>query len=200
MDNEFSAIDYGTGNCALKMYSLEKTLVADNVFHDTGNGSEAVVAIKDSISQFEVRSNEFYDVQGLALGGNMATTMFQTFGEFRFNNVRAAGYGAMLINQNGEVGRIRAYRNTLQGSIELRWVESHNGPISFERNVIVNDDGGEAPRPFFRYVEVADPSRITEDDDLTGAPADGMLDELGDLVGEFMRWLGTHGHQLAPCD
>lgn len=50
------------------------------------------------------------------------------------------------------------------------------------------------------YVDVTDPSRITEDDNLSGAPADGMIDELGDLVGEFMRWLGTDGHQLASCD
>jgi hypothetical protein len=200
MDSEFSAIDPGTGNCALKLYSLEKSLVADNVFHDTGDHSEAVVAIKDSIPQFEVRGNVFYDIGGLALGGNMATGVFQTFGEFRFNNVRAAGHHAMVLNQNGQIGPVRTYRNTLQGRVELRWVDSEDGPLSFERNVLVNDDGSEAPRPFFYYVDVTDPSRITEDDDLTGAPADGMLDDLGDLVGEFVRWLGTHGHQLAPCD
>ena len=148
-----------------------------------------------------MRSNEFYDVQGLALGGNMATTMFQTFGEFRFNNVRGAGMGAMLLNQNAEVGRIRAYRNTLQGRIEIRWVDS----ATWADLVRAQRDRERltAARRHARSSTTStssDPTRITEDDNLTGAPADGMIDELGELVGEFMRWLGTHGHQLAPCD
>ncbi len=199
-DNEFSELDYGTGNCALKLYSMERPLVADNVFHHTGEGEEAVVAIKDNIAAFEVRGNTFHDIGTLALGGNMHATTFPTSGEFRFNNVRTAGRSAMRLNQDGMVGRIRAYRNTLQGRVEIRIVDAEDGPIAFERNVIVNDDGMLAPRPFFYYVDVADPTRITADDDLMGAPADGVVDELGELVDGFLRWLGTHGHALAPCD
>jgi hypothetical protein len=199
-DNEFSELEYGTGNCALKLYSMERPLVADNVFHHTGEGSEAVVAIKDSIPGFEVRGNTFHDIGTLALGGNMATTVFQTSGEFRFNNVRTAGRMAMTLNQNGQIGPMRAYRNTLQGRLEIRLVDAEDGPVSFERNVIVNDDGAEAPRPFFYYSEVTDPTRISAEDDVTGAPAEGVVDDLGALMGRFLEYLGTHGHALAPCD
>src|SRR5688572_287392 len=69
----------------LKLYSHEKTLIEDNVFH----GAEAGIALKGDVRQFTVLGNTFERIRKIAIRGNMHDTT--THGEVLFNNVRSAG-------------------------------------------------------------------------------------------------------------
>lgn len=196
-DVELANIDNGTGNCGLKLYAMDKPLIADNLVHDTGASME-VIAIKAGILQFDVRGNTFWNVGGNAIGGNMHYE--RTSGEIRFNNVRAADTMALRLNQDGMAGSIHVYRNTLQGRVQVDSVDTVDGPFSFNNNVIVNDDADLAPLPHFYFQEVVDALRITSTDDITGVPADGIVDAEGELQGASLQYLGTHGHALGSCE
>ncbi|HET6583895.1 MAG TPA: Ig domain-containing protein [Nannocystaceae bacterium] len=200
-DNEFAALESGTSNSGLKLYSLSKVLIADNDFHDIATLGEAVIAIKDSIVQFDVRGNEFWQLEAPGIGGNMSMTDdVRTFGEIRYNNVRTAGATAMFLNQDALVGELDVYRNTLQGRVEIRWIDATNGPVDLRANVVVNDDADADPMPFYDLVDVSEPSRITDVDGLYGTPADGIVDDAGDLQGAYAEYLGTRGHELGTCE
>jgi hypothetical protein len=199
-DNTFSDITYGTGNCALKMYSLNKSLVEDNIFHSTDAGGEAIVAIKSDIPRFTVRRNTFYDIRTPAIGGNMHRINDATSGEILFNNVRAGASVALFINQDGQAGRIDVYRNTFNGRVWVRNTDSGDGPFNFYNNVIVSGDppGRWISESRIHFENVTDAARIIATNNLEGTPSQNLTDSSGSLSAPNAAYLGTHGWQLRP--
>jgi hypothetical protein len=197
-DNTFSGITYGTGNCALKMYSLNKSLVEDNVFHSTDAGTEAIVAIKSDNPRFTVRRNTFYDIRTPAIGGNMHMINHATYGEILYNNVRAGTSAALFINQDGQAARIDVFRNTLSGRVWVRNTDAGDGPFNLYNNVIVSSDpaGRWVSGSRIHFENVTDASRVTMTNNLEGSPSENIIDSSGNLTATYASYLGTRGWQV----
>ncbi len=200
-DSEFFDINYGTGNCALKIYSQAKILIESNYFHHTDNGAEAVVALKQDIRQFTVRSNVF-NIPGKAIGGNLSSYQNAetrtTHGEILFNNV-IAGMFAIDLNQNSQAAQIYVYRNTLVGPVRVREADANDGPFTFTRNVIVNNDAGTPSGSHISHYYVTDPSRIVAVQNLAGYPSDNIVDSSGNLTSGYASYVGNTGHMVGPA-
>lgn len=196
-DNTFSNIQYGTGNCALKLYKLHKLLVEDNVFRDTTPGSEGVLAIKATSSQYSVRGNLFYNIGTQAIGGNQNSgDGVITGGEVLYNTVLVPNGGAIEFNHDGAAGQTFMYRNTFVGTVLASNVAAGDGPFHLSFNVIVNNDSGTPSGSHIRHGLVSDPSRIVLTNNLTGFPSNNIVDSQGQLTAGYASYVGTHGAQL----
>lgn len=169
----------------IKVYAQNKMLIEDNTFHGIGAGIE----LKYDARQYTVRKNTFYNIGSIAIGGNMHATT--THGEIAFNNVRSAAL-ALDLNQDSMAGLTHVYRNTFQGTVRVRSVDSGDGPFDIRHNVIINNDGGSR----VVFMDVSDTSRINIVDNLTGSPSSGIVDTLGNLTANYSQYVGTRGHQV----
>jgi hypothetical protein len=150
------------------------------------------------VPRFEVRGCTFDDNTGATAGlfGNMhegAEGDGQASGEVRYNIMLTPGSLAQVVNQDGMAAEIHLYRNTFVGDVLVMNADSDDGPFRFTRNVIVNESD-EADH--ISIEGVSDPSVIIALDNLTGYPADGIVDGGGVLQGQFAMFLGSRGHQL----
>jgi hypothetical protein len=172
---------------ALKIYSLWKLLIEDNLFRDVAAGT----SLKADIPQFTYRRNTHVNVQDQGVGGNMNYTT--TYGEILYNLFnQPSSTRAVRINQNMVTQRVDIYRNTVIGRLQIENIGSNNGPFRVYNNVIVNNDSG-TPSGSHVY---ASSSSYEFGDNLTGYPSDGLVDSFGALTGNSTRFIGTHGHQL----
>jgi hypothetical protein len=184
-DSEFYGV---TGEAVtLKIYAQRKLLIEDTVHHDSTIGIE----LKDDVRQFTVRGSTFFSIARAAIGGNMHQTT--THGEILYNNAR--GGLALDLNQDGMAQRIFVYRNTLVGRVQVRNTDAADGPFTLSNNVIVNDDAGTPPGSHVTHSGVSAPSRIVLTDNLTGSPADNIVDAAGNLTAQHAASIGRHGHQ-----
>ena len=118
-------------------------------------------------------------------------------GELRFNNINTPNAEVSLdINQDSLASEVFTHRNTVVGTVWVRFVESTDGPFTFSNNVIVNNNSDTPQGARITYYVVSDPSRIILRDNLSGAPSAGIVDSNGLLSANYARYLGTHGHQL----
>lgn len=172
--------------CVLKQYCTQKLLVEDCVWHTVYEG----VHLKGgSGQQFTIRSNDAYDCDNEALGGNMnGNPAFS--GEICFNLFRTSPW-VLLLGQDGIADEIDVYRNTLLGPIGCRQTTGE-GPYRFSHNVIENANGANTPPYFSTYVVMDnDTSTIITHDNLTAAS--GLVDANGLLVNRAL--VGTYGHE-----
>lgn len=210
--NTFTDLKYiatSGNNCSLKMYSMWRPLVANNTFSNSEDGSEAVVAIKSDITEFDVRQNTFSNIGGLALGGNMHQIQDPTSGEIRFNLVLSAGVGsaqaqpgALRLNQDGQASAIYTQRNTFIARVHIEDVVTANGVFTISENVIVNSDSAQTPWSYITDTNITDASRVSESNNLKGVAADNITDANGDLQGTYLTNYGPNsanprGHMLS---
>lgn len=179
----------------IKLYSQNKTLIENNVFHDT----VAAMELKSDVRQFTVRGNTFYNIttniwDALAIGGNMHGLNDQptTGGEICYNNVRSTDNLAISLNQDGQAMPIYVYRNTFVGHVAVTNTDAADGPFTFRNNVIINNDGGNR----IQLIGVTAPERVIVTNNLAGAPSQAIVDSLGNLTAAYAQYLGTMGYQL----
>lgn len=197
----FNDIQYGTGNCALKLYGNNKMLIEGNVATNTGADDEATFAIKgDVLTRITVRGNSGdFDVTGI--GGNMASTPGMT-AEICYNCIRSDDTAFTLgVAKVTNLGQVDVYRNTFVGHIIIHNLVTADGPYNFRRNVIINSAGAQTPWPYFSEFAVSDQTRLVLDNNLTGAAADAIVDASGNLQGAYLTNYGPttenpRGYQL----
>ena len=207
-DCEFASIDYGTGNCCLKLYDLIRCVLEDLEIHDntTGSGNEGMIALKDMCEEFCVRSCTGYNLDGTFIGGNhhMTVTAHPTAGEITYCNCKDADVAALEINNDGEAGAFVIERCTLQGVVNIRNTDVSDGPFTFRNCVIVNAQGGNTI-PFVTTSGTVDATRVSMLGDLTptgtenlmGNAAAAIVDANGLLIGSYRTsFLGSWGHEL----
>jgi hypothetical protein len=187
-DSEFYQ-PYEPSELGIKVYGQNKLLIEDNVFHGI-----AGIELKNDARRYTVRRNTFYNIQGLAIGGNMHTET--THGEILFNNVRGNAPLALDLNQDAMAGMTHVYRNTFSGTVRVRNVITANGPFDLRHNVIVNGDSGTPAGSHVVYEYVVDPARIHQVDNLAGYPTDNIVDTGGNLTPAYAQYIGSRGHQL----
>jgi hypothetical protein len=117
------------------------------------------------------------------------------FNEICFNFSEGNTYSTVYVNSSGTVGTNHIYRNTLIGSLLFRIVDSGDGPIYINNNVIINNDNHSSTTPHIRenvgeyYTITAEIAEVT--DNLTGGTTDGIVDESGYLLNS--EYVGTYG-------
>jgi hypothetical protein len=181
----------------IKQYSHRKLLWEDLTFRDSGGGPD----LKAHVPRFEVRGCSFlHNGDGYCgLFGNLAMsndTGETASGEIRYNLVLCGDSPttwAMDVNQDGQSSEIHLYRNTFVGTVRVRNTDSADGPFDFTHNVIVNSS---TEQDHVTFEAVDDPTRVTFSDNLTGTPADAIVDENGELQGAYVEHLGTRGHVI----
>jgi hypothetical protein len=189
-DNDFH--DNACGG--IKQYSHQKLLWEDCQFRNSGDGPD----LKSHVPRFEVRGCSFHDNSGGRAGlfGNMNEGQEGNelaSGEIRYNMMLTPGSLAQIVNQDSQAAEIHLYRNTFVGDVLVLNADSDDGPFRFTRNVIVNESD---ETDHISLEGVSDPSVIIYLDNLTGYPADGIVDSGGVLQGQFTSFLGSRGHQL----
>lgn len=188
-DSEFAN---APSDLALKTYTQRKMLIEDNNLHDLHYGTE----LKADMPQFTYRGNRHYNIPGRAIGGNMHESA--TSGEILFNLVLGSGSEAALdVNQDGMARRIDIYRNTFVGRVRVRNTDLLDGPFRFQNNVIVSNDPGTSLLSRILLESVSDLLRITQLNDLTGAPSAGIVDAAGNLTANYSQHIGSRGYQLS---
>jgi len=181
--------DVTGASVTIKVYAQRKLLIEDTIHHH----APLAIELKDDVRQFTVRGNTFHDVSSTAIGGNMHEPT--THGEILFNNVRAGV--ALDLNQDGMAGPIHVYRNTLIGTVQVRNADADDGPFFLTRNVIVSGERGYRGSRVELLAGVSEPKRVVLAENIGGSPSAGLVDKAGHLQGKYLRYLGTHGHQLA---
>ena len=196
----FTNVIGGTGNCALKLYGMNKWLIHGNTFSNTGTHSEGTIAIKGGLSapdggstslvQGTVRANTL-DCDVTAIGGNMAGNAPGYSGEICYNNVYSDDTALTLgVSKVTTLGVIDVYRNTFRGRILLQNLVTADGPYTLRHNVIVNADSSETPWPHIAEFAVSDQTRFVIDNNLVGVAADGIVDASGNLQGAYLTSYG----------
>jgi hypothetical protein len=184
-DNDF----HHSPEDAIKVYMQRKLLIENNLFRDGAKGIE----LKDSIEQFTVRGNRFYNLTTMAIGGNMARDSYATRGEILFNYVQSSSV-ALDVNQNGIAAAIQIYRNTFVGRTQVRYTDASGGPFTFQNNVIVNNDSGTPAGSHILHVDVSAPQRVVLINNLVGSPSNNIVDANGALTAAYASYRPTHGH------
>ena len=175
----------------VKFYSLDKLLLENNVHSNGRVGTE----IKADIRRYTVRGETYHSFSYTALGGNMHDA---TGGEILFNKIYNVGLHALDLNQDGMAVRTDVRRNTFVGRVQVRNVDSADGPFNLSNNVIVNSDAGTPSGSHIYHYSVSAPSRIVVGTNLTGYPADNIVDAQGNLTPAYQQYIGTRGHQTGP--
>lgn len=189
-DSEF--FDVTGESVTIKIYSQEKMLIEDTVHHDAPVGIE----LKYNVPRFTVRGNRFFDIRGVALGGNMheGREGTKTSGEILYNVSRADI--ALNLNQDGMAKQIDVYRNTFIGDVMVSNTDADDGPFLFYENVIANGGGKGGPRGSrLTFYQSVDGARVTARDNLAGDTK--IVDADGNLTPAFAAQVGSRGHQLA---
>jgi hypothetical protein len=178
----------------LKIYGQRKLLIEGNSFHGMSYGTE----LKADMPQFTYRNNRHWDITRHAIGGNMHVET--TSGEILFNLANVpSGLFALDVNQDGMAKRIDVYRNTFVGRVQVRNVDSADGPFNFYNNVIVSTDSGTPAGSHIHHQMVNDPSRITSSLNLAGYPTSGIVDGSGALTSGYSQYIGSRGYQIGAA-
>ena len=177
-------------------YSNNDVLVEDNdITGFTGTGAGAI-SPKDGNGYWVMRGNTLdvagtginiqgYDSRGVGRGPQV----------IEFNNIEAGTVFA--VNSDVQDEPVIVDRNTFRGRFYVRPKTVNNGPYTFSKNVIVNDnDAGYTDRILIG--PEGDLGVVNYGDNLVGVTSDGIVDANGDLQGAYRTiYLGTHGHEVS---
>lgn len=198
-NSSFHDNNLATGGAMIKIYAKHKLLIEDSSLHTvTGPGaadSEGIALKGGTMTRATVRHNVVYDVPDRMIGGNQHVL---SDSEILFNCVSGNDTGAALdINQDGLATNLFYYRNTVRGRVRVQNTTTPNGPFRLYDNIFINSDPGTPSGSHVFYDQVSDPSRVVLTNNLTGYPADGILDANGNLSASHQSYATTHGCQGA---
>lgn len=194
--------------CSLNHYTAEivdvyaiKYGVIENNQLLAGNGSSpwAGIFLKSDVQNFSVRRNTSLS-QTYGYGGIYIPQQAQYFTnaniEVAYNTILSGdvtkpafvyewmGAGNQGKNMNPT---IYAYRNTFLGKVQ--GLDDFPYTVFLEKNVLINTAGN--------YGDTSGTFRvITATDNLTGTPANGLIDQNGNLADSASQYRGTRGHEL----
>jgi hypothetical protein len=206
-DCEFYNQDYGSANCATKLYATNKLLVEDNVVHDFDAGSESAFANKAGNTQSTFRGNHTYDILTPGYGGNQSVEATgECDAEVCFNHFEGpadpslGGVTTVHANLNGEQSvSCFYYRNTVEGGFTIRFLGTGDGPTVLDSNVLINETTDDTPdgSHIDRDGATGDTSTLTLTNHLAGNAAAGYIDANGLLTGASRTsYLYLRGHEV----
>lgn len=193
--------DFTPGNCCFKIYSTDRLLIEDCVFHDLDNQDqdEEAIANKAGNRELTVRGCYSYDMIVGTYGGNMNAA---ATGDCEFQLVfcyfQTDDHPTILINHdNNLLADSRIERCTFRGPVRMDELDADNGPILFDRNVIVNGDAAtDNPNGTGITYNIAPtaPDQLTVTNYLFGPNDGSIIDSNGDLVNQGN--VGLYGWEI----
>ena len=205
-NNEFYDIRHGYG---ILGYLTTKVLVEDNVFHDIndplGIGMAHAIGPKQTTTMWFIRGNHVYDIVGDAIWIHYNNN-YGDCGDIdvSFNlcqNLESAGNESRSLwvgQSNNAGGIVNVYRNTfIGGRCMFSNVDATKGPFNFYQNVIVNNEN--AP-DHVGCDSCGDPAQLIRTNNLSGFPADNVVDTNGNLTSSYGQYLGTRGYQISASN
>ncbi len=201
--HDYGAVRGGNAGAAIKVYSLIKPLIEDNlIYQGVGTSDIEGIALKGNTTRATVRGNVVHGVQDHGIGGNQHT---MTSAEILHNRVYDCGSNCVVLNQDGLIDTtIEIYRNTFVGRVLVNGVGSQpGGTFRFVDNVHVAADTLGQHFPATRYVasSVTNASQLVSMGDISRAPASSCVDANGLLSNggaDMCRtaYLGRKGAEL----
>lgn len=198
-DNVFDTLDTGA---LVKTYGLTYSVIENNVFRNGSGSPLEGLALKHADRHVDVRSNFFDGAFGSgAINGNWNDDGNM---EIRFNTIlnspltySDAAAKAMTINHDALANNpVYIYRNTIEGTVFLRYGAPGNGPFRFYDNVVVNENAGTPAGSHVTFGSVADASVFLSSGNLAAYPADNVIDADGNLTSAYASYRGARGAQL----
>ena len=218
-DNTFHDTE-NTTKGSVSMYTQDYPLIEDNHIYDSGHTQ---IDLKEGIRWFTVRRN-YIDNNGYGKSGpggpgelsDDGGTNNRCSGEWTFNYIKANdpnyeySAGGLYICSDSTISNPQSlafYRNTIYGLPYMSYcTDAKNvGPISFEHNVIINDntssDGDSADKIYNR--QTTNFTNWSKTDNLLLGTADNGIDlSTGALQGGYASYTGTRGWEFGsdPSD
>ncbi|MDR2153713.1 MAG: putative Ig domain-containing protein [Burkholderiaceae bacterium] len=190
LDNTFTGV-YTVGYGILG-YSTDRVLVERNRFTDfTVNDSKAI-GPKTNNSMWFIRDNRINMERGQGIWVDTYATTRDI--EISYNLVQMGSGQALWVGQEAVTyGTVTSLRNTyIGGSVQVDNLVGSSGPVSFDRDVIVNSAGTSNK---ITGNSSSGLSSILSTDLLVGASTSGIVDSAGNLTGSYAQFVGTRGYQ-----
>lgn len=197
-------IVYGGGECyTVLAYDGELNVYRDNVVDYVAHH---VFSPKDSCKEQHFYGNDLSQViSGINLQGYGEAPRGWPSGNIfiYFNKLSTATLSNDVFNMNSdsdlEFGDVFVRRNTIVGRCRINlWADGVPGTWTFSDNIIVNNDTGYDDQIYIGGYGVGSvtPNPYILVNNISGVPADGILDANGDLQGAYLTYLGTKGAQI----
>lgn len=198
-DNVFHDFQHGAGLIGYE--NSVKTLIENNLFYNFSSPNNAhAISIKGGNRMWFIRGNHLHDLDGaLGSGINIEYTPNKYLLddiEISYNLLRNGTYSVFQAGpKEANSGELFVHHNTFVGQLANNSVTTGDGPFYYYNNVIVNDQAGTPTGSHIGQSPDTDPSKIIITDNLTGYPADGVVNGDGDLTSSVH--IGKYGHQLS---
>jgi hypothetical protein len=192
LDNQFSAIhDIGYG---ILGYSTDRVLVQGNRFSDFTVRDSKAIGPKMNNSMWFIRDNRINISAGQGIWVDTYSTTQDI--EISYNLVKVqSGYALWVGQELATYGAITSLRNTYVGAaVTVDNLVGSSGPVSFDRDVIVNDSSSAANRITTNSSQSI-LSAVKTQNLLVGSLSAGIVNSDGNLTGSYEQYVGTRGYQ-----
>jgi hypothetical protein len=176
----------------VKFYSVENGVVLQSTINDVQE-EEGALAAKSAVQNYSFVAIAFDGAQ-TPVGGNMNNNGSggeTTNGLLAFSRIRNASTGASKgaitygVAKINTIGASTVYRSTLVGVPRIENLVTADGPYTFNRSVIVNDQAASGSCPAqFVCSSVTDFTRLVETNGVKGLTSAGIVDANGYLTGQ----------------
>lgn len=201
--NEFRNVHRAYG---IVGYSVSHVLIHDNLFDNFTHGKHAI-GPKKSCEHWYIRNNKLTNIQGDSMWLYWAQEAGAPFGNIEISYNYTEGHRALLINQKRDSTHLplHVFRNTFDGLIEYRGIDSRSTNHAIHRNVIVNntqaENGVSAGIQCTHYCSETSKIRLDEDNLVfTTSNRNSIIDSEGRVVsykrGDEHGILGQYGWEL----
>lgn len=185
-DNTFTNID----TIGIENYGVTQALYEDNEFNNCGY---SCINLKSTVNRITLRGNEISTVSGYSISA--VSQFFVARAEILFNHIKSGTIQIGAFTGDSGPDSVDIYRNTIEGLFWLKGIESNDGMITINNNIIINNDPNNRIRDnSSEHYSIKDNSRISSVDNLGGGSTDGIINSSGILTEQYKSYTGTHGH------
>jgi hypothetical protein len=191
IDNQFTGIH--TVGYGILGYYTDRVLVTGNRFSDFTAGDSKAIGPKTNNSMWFIRDNRINMANGQGIWVDTYATTRDI--EISYNLVQMAAGQALWVGQElATYGAITSLRNTyIGGSVLVDNLVGSSGPVSFDRDVIVNNSSN--ANKISTNSSSGTLSSVAASNLLTGSLSGGVVDSSGNLTGTYAQYVGTRGYQ-----
>jgi hypothetical protein len=191
LDNQFSGIH--TVGYGILGYYTDRVLVQGNRFTDFTVGDSKAIGPKTNNSMWFIRDNRINMANGQGIWVDTYATTRDI--EISYNLVQMGAGQALWVGQElATYGAITSLRNTyVGGSVLVDNLVGTSGPVSFDRDVIVNNSS--TANKITSNNALSTLLSLLTTNLLTGSTSSGVVDAAGNLTGSFTQYVGTRGYQ-----
>lgn len=188
IDNQFTGVH--TVGYGILGYYTDRVLVQGNRFSDFTVRDSKAIGPKTNNSMWFIRDNRIKMSAGQGIWVDTYATTRDV--EISYNLVQVTSGQALWIGQErATYGAMTSLRNTYVGNVVVDNLVNSSGPVSFDRDVIINSASGNK----ITSNSSSSLSAVIANDLLTGTSSSGIVDSAGNLSGSYTQYVGSRGYQ-----